>query len=91
MIILTQIQKELSKAIKNSGLTQSEIARRLGVKHTQISCYVHAKKMPALDTFANLCMILDVDPADILCTNAQDEAGAKTYNNYGIHNGNVKF
>ena len=68
MVTLTDIQQELAKAIKQSGLSQSEIARRLGVKHTQISCYVHAKKMPALDTFANLCIVLDIDPADILCT-----------------------
>lgn len=69
MISLTQIQEKLAQEIKNSSLSQSEIARKLGIKQTQISCYVHGKKMPALDTFANLCLILDVDPADILCTN----------------------
>lgn len=69
MITLAQIQAKLAEAIKESPLTQSEIARRLGIKHTQISCYVHGKKMPALDTLANLCVILDIDPAEILCTN----------------------
>ena len=69
MIQLTDIQKELKNAIKQSGLKQTEIAERLGIKQSQISCYVHGKKMPAMDTFANLCVILDVDPADILCTN----------------------
>lgn len=69
MISLTQIQEKLAQEIKNSSLSQSEIARKLGIKQTQISCYVHGKKMPALDTLANLCVILDVDPADILCTN----------------------
>ena len=69
MITLAQIQAKLAEAIKQSTLTQSEIARRLGIKHTQISCYVHGKKMPALDTLANLCVILDIDPAEILCTN----------------------
>lgn len=48
-------------------MSQSELARRLGVKHTQISCYVHGKKMPALDTFANLCKLLDVETDYILC------------------------
>ena len=67
-IILSDIQKELAEVIKHSGLTQSEIARRLGISQSQISCYVYGKKMPALDTFANLCVVLDVDPADILCT-----------------------
>ncbi|MBQ7227744.1 MAG: helix-turn-helix transcriptional regulator [Clostridia bacterium] len=69
MITLSQIQIKLAEAIKQSKLTQSEIAFRLGVKQPQISCYVHGKKMPALDTLANLCVILDIDPAEILCTN----------------------
>lgn len=67
MVTLQQIQKKLSEAIKQSGLSQTVIANRLDVKQTQISCYVHGKKIPALDTFANLCGILDADPADILC------------------------
>ncbi len=67
MITLEQIQKRLAEAIKQSGMSQSELARRLGVKHTQISCYVHGKKMPALDTFANLCKLLDVETDYILC------------------------
>ena len=71
MISLTQIQEKLAQEIKNSSLSQSEIARRLGIKQTQISCYVHGKKMPALDTLANLCVIFDIDPADILCTNCK--------------------
>ena len=68
MITLTQIRTKLSEAIQQSDLTQSEIARRVGVKHSQISCYVHGKKLPALDTLANLCVVLDIDPAEILCT-----------------------
>ncbi len=67
MITLEQIQKRLAEAIKQSGMSQSELARRLGVKHTQISCYVHGKKMHALDTFANLCKLLDVETDYILC------------------------
>lgn len=67
MITLEQIQFRLAEAIKQSGLSQSEIARRLGVNHTQISCYVSGKKMPALDTLANLCKILNVETDYILC------------------------
>ena len=67
-IILSDIRKNLKDAIKQSGFTQKELAELIGVKHPQICCYIGGKKMPALDTFANLCVILDVDPADILCT-----------------------
>ena len=93
MITLTQIQQELAKAIKQSGLSQSEIARRLGVKHTQISCYVHGKKMPALDTLANLCVIIDIDPADILCTNdsGAKEKAVRVSDSFNNNSGSINF
>lgn len=67
MITLNQIQLKLSEAILLSGLTQTEIARQLNIQPTQICSYVKGRKMPALDTFANLCAILDLDANDILC------------------------
>ncbi len=66
MITLEQIQQNLSKAIAESCMTQQEIANRIGVKHNQITYYKQGKKMPALDTFANLCKVLDVDSNEIL-------------------------
>lgn len=66
MITLDIIQKRLAEAIRHSGLSQTEIAERLGVNPSQILCYVHGKKLPALDTFANLCAIIDVNSNDIL-------------------------
>ncbi|MBQ8374693.1 MAG: helix-turn-helix transcriptional regulator [Clostridia bacterium] len=67
MITLTQIQAKLAEAIKQSGLSQTALAEKLGVKQPTISHYVKGDKMPALDTFANLCAVLDVDANDILC------------------------
>ena len=67
MITLDQVRERIIEAIQQSGLTQSELARRIGVKHQQISCYVKGQKLPALDTFANLCAAVEVDPAYILC------------------------
>lgn len=67
MITLDQIRTRIADAIKQSGLSQTEIARRLNVKPTQICSYIKGRKMPALDTFANLCAVLDVDANDVLC------------------------
>lgn len=67
MITLEKIRKRVAEAIKQSGLTQTELARRLGIGQQTISHYVKGDEMPALDTFANLCAVLDVDPAYILC------------------------
>ncbi len=69
MIAITKIQAKLAEAIKHSGYTQTKLGELVGVKHPQISCYIHGKKMPAIDTFANLIAVLDLDPADILCLN----------------------
>ncbi len=69
MITLAEIQLRLSEKIKASGLTQTEIANRLGVKQPTVGQYISGRAMPALDTFANLCIILHVEPAEILGTN----------------------
>ena len=67
MTALEMIQRKISEAIKQSGLTQSELARRIGVCPATVSHYVKGDKMPALDTFALLCSVLDIDANDILC------------------------
>lgn len=67
MITLLQIQQQIADAIKQSGMTQTEIGKKLGVSQQSISHYVKGDKLPALDTLANLCVLLDVDPSDILC------------------------
>ena len=66
MITLDIIQQRLSETIKQSGLTQTEIGKELGVSQQSISHYVKGDKLPALDTFANLCSVLDADPSYIL-------------------------
>ena len=64
---LEQIRERLQAAIRQSGLTQTELAKRLKIGQQTISEYLRGKSMPALDSFANLCAILDVEPAYILC------------------------
>ncbi len=66
MITLKIIQERIAEAIKRSGITQTEIANKVGVGYRTVSHYVKGDKMPALDTFANLCVVLDADPAYIL-------------------------
>ena len=69
MITLEQIRKNLQKELKECGLTQTEIATKLNLSKQTVHCYFHGQKMPALDTFANLCKELDIDPSQILCLN----------------------
>ena len=67
MITITQIHVRLAEEIKNCGLSQSELARKLNIRQSNISHYIKGDKMPALDTLANLCKLLDVDTNYILC------------------------
>lgn len=68
LITIEQIQRNLSEAIKQSGKTQTEIVKSIGISQQTVSHYIKGDKLPALDTLANLCVFLDIDPADILCT-----------------------
>ena len=67
MISVEQIKSNLQEELKTSNLSQSEIARRLNLSSHTVHCYFHGKKLPALDTFANLCKELDIDPLRVLC------------------------
>ena len=67
MITLGQIQKRLAESIIQSGKSQTEIARSLHLSQSNISHYIKGDKLPALDTLANLCKLLDVDTNYILC------------------------
>lgn len=67
MVTLEEIRKRLIEAIEQSGMTQTAIANAVNVKPTQICSYLKGRKMPALDTLANLCKLLDVDANYILC------------------------
>ena len=93
MITLDQIRKKIAEAIKQSGMTQNDIATKIGVKRPQISCYLHGTKMPALDTFANLCAVLDVDPSEILCLDQFGGGGksVKVSNSFNNNTGKIDF
>lgn len=71
MITLQEIHLNLAEAIKQSGFTQRSIAEKLNIKQQTVQQYISGRAMPALDTFANLCKILDVSADDILGLNKQ--------------------
>ena len=67
MILLHNIRTRLIEAIKQSGVKQLDLANMVGVSHQAISQYLSGQSMPALDTFAKLCAVLDLDANEILC------------------------
>ena len=66
MIKIEEIQKRLREAIQFSAITQKELAKKLNINPSTVSKYMRLDKYPSLDTFANICEILDVSADDIL-------------------------
>lgn len=63
---LKDIQKRLRECIEQSGISQKEIAERIGVSAQTVSKYMRENIFPALDTFAKLCSVLEVKSDYIL-------------------------
>ena len=66
MIKIDEIQKRLREAIEYGTLSQKELAKKLGINPSTVSKYMRLDKYPSLDTFANICQILDVSADEIL-------------------------
>lgn len=67
MTTIQEIQNAIIEALKQRGLTQAELAQKIGVTQSMISHYASGRKLPALDTLSRLCTVLDLDANEILC------------------------
>lgn len=83
MVTLETIRTRLQEVIKASGMSQTELARQLNIKQQAVGQYLSGRAMPALDTFANLCIVLDIDPAYIL--GIEDFGGGKVVAKNYVH------
>lgn len=72
MINIKKIQSKIKDAIMNCGLTQTALANKLNISQSAVAHYLKGDIMPALDTFANLCAVLDLDANEILCINEKN-------------------
>lgn len=66
MIKIEDIQKRLREAIQYGTISQKELAIKLGINPSTVSKYMRLDKYPSLDTFANICEILEISADDIL-------------------------
>lgn len=67
MTTVKQIRERITEAIRNSGMTQTELAKRLNIYQSAVGQYLSGRALPALDTLSNLCAVLDLDANYILC------------------------
>ena len=66
MIDIIDVQIRLREEIKWSGITQKELAEKLGINASTVSKYMRLDKYPSLETFANICEILDISSDEVL-------------------------
>lgn len=59
------------------GLTDAEVARRLGLAQSRYANYVNGNREPDLATFARICRALATTPDEILGFGAHGEGGSQ--------------
>ena len=66
MIEIKEILERLREEIKWSGISQKQLAERLGINASTVSKYMRLDKYPSLETFANICEILGISADEVL-------------------------
>lgn len=64
----------LKKARKSQGLTQSELATRIGLSQEQVACYEKGIRTPTLDKLAKLAQSLGLTYDELLGTIPPEKA-----------------
>lgn len=86
-------QQRLKDLRKSKNYTQKELARKLQTTDDSIFSWEKGRSQPPIDTIRKICIEFKIS-ADYLL-GLEDDNGVKTYdntyNNYGTHNGDVKF
>ncbi|WP_462162859.1 helix-turn-helix domain-containing protein [Microcystis aeruginosa] len=52
--------------IKEAGLTQKELANRLGVNYSAVKFYVSGVNRPSIDIFSDMCRVLNQSPKTVM-------------------------
>ena len=64
---IEEIRRRLRESIMLCGINQKEIAKAVGISLATVSDYMNKEKLPSIDTLADICKVIDVSPAYILC------------------------
>lgn len=81
--------KRLKNLLKETNITQEQLAKVIGYSQRAVSKWINEQAEPTETVIYRCAIYFDVS-ADYL-VGLEDEAGMKIYNNFGIHNGDVKF
>lgn len=85
------IKNRLSQELKNCGISQTQLAKQLNVSQSCVSHYIRGDIVPAIDTLAELCIILDVDSNYILGIDENKNNNTIIKNSFNNNNVNIKI
>ena len=63
--IRKNIQANISKYRKKSGLSQAELAQKIGVKNSTVSSWERRANAPDIETLFSICKLFNVTVADM--------------------------
>lgn len=66
VILQERFQQRLGAMLAEKGMSQSELARRMGVPHSQVHKYLKGAHSPGLDMLERFCTALECDPFDLI-------------------------
>lgn len=55
-----QFKERFNEVLKNSEITQTELAKRIGISKQCISDFKSGKSLPSINTLFILCKVLDI-------------------------------
>ena len=59
------IGKNILESMKVKGITQTELAKLLGVKQNTVSQWINGVNEPNCQTIVKLCYVLEITPTEI--------------------------
>lgn len=72
-----KIGKRIKELRKASGMTQSELAARLGVSASAVGMYEQGRREPDSDTILKLCSVFDVSGDYLLGNKEQNDSSGR--------------
>ena len=86
---MNNLGEKLKELREEKAISQMKLSKIVGITQAAIARYELNITEPKASDIKKFCLFFGVS-SDYLI-GLEDEAGSKIYNNYGIHNGNVKF
>ncbi len=74
---MTGFPERLKDALRESGVSQLELAASLGVSPSSVSMYVCGKREPSLSLLTRICERLSVSPTELLCGRFEEQKALK--------------